>query len=67
MSMFYLVRETTDVDSVYHVGIFRSFSDAQTFIDLYLAGEKPESCWKREIVSLEKLVEGFVPVEETGR
>ena len=57
----YLVRETTEADSVYYVGLFSSYSAAQEFIERFV-GTIAES-WKHEIVDVEKLVPGFVPVE----
>jgi hypothetical protein len=60
----YLVRETTDADSVYYIGLFPSYSDAQAFIDGFFTGpERAEASWPREVVDVEKLVPGFMPVE----
>jgi hypothetical protein len=61
--MKYLVRETTEVDSVYHVGLFKSLSDALAYIDLF-AGTACES-WKREVLTVEQFIPDFVPVEDT--
>jgi hypothetical protein len=64
----YLVRETTEVDAVYHVGLFDSYSEAQAFIDQFATGpEAPEGCWTREIVDVEFLIPGFTPVESIGK
>jgi hypothetical protein len=59
----YLVRETTDRDSVYYIGLFPSYSDAQAFIADYANSDAAEAKWLREIVDIERLVPGFMPVE----
>jgi hypothetical protein len=59
----YLVRETTDVDSVYYIGLFPSYSDAQAFIDDYANSDAAEAEWLREIVDVAHLIPGFTPVE----
>jgi hypothetical protein len=59
----YLVRETTNVDSVYYIGLFPSYSEAQAFIEDYANSDAAEAEWLREIVDIERLVPGFTPVE----
>ena len=64
----YLVRETTEADAVYYIGLFPSYSAAQSFIDGFLTGpERAEGCWRREVVDIERLLPGFVPVEALMR
>lgn len=59
--MKYLVREITEVDSVYHVGLFSSLSEAQNYIDLF-SGTVCE-CWKREIFTVDRFIPDFVSID----
>jgi hypothetical protein len=46
----------------------RSYSAAEALVDSYLTGPmRAEASWRREIVDIEMLVPGFVPVEALGR